>query len=188
MSCGMDHSLKLWKFDTNNIKEAIDMSYTHDTAKSKKTFPTELVHFPDFSTRDVHRNYVDCCKWFGNFVLSKSCENTIACWKPGHLKKNKVESGETKVSIIHNLDYKDCEIWFVRFSMDAKQKILALGNQLGKTYLWDMDTDDPAQCKFIMLSHAKCNSAIRQTSLSQDGSILICACDDGTIWRWDRQS
>ena len=80
------------------------------------------------------------------------------CWKPGHLKKNEVKSGETKVSIIHKLDYKDCEIWFVRFSMDAKQKILALGNQLGKTYLWDMDTDDPGQCKFIMLSHAKCNS------------------------------
>ena len=113
---------------------------------------------------------------------------STVCWKPGHLKKNEVKSGETKVSIIHKLDYKDCEIWFVRFSMDAKQKILALGNQLGKTYLWDMDTDDPAQCKFIMLSHAKCNSAIRQTSLSRDGSVLICACDDGTIWRWDRQT
>ena len=70
--------------------------------------------------------------------------------------------------------------------MDAKQKILALGNQVGKTYLWDMDTDDPAQCKFTTLSHTKCNSAIRQTSLSRDGRTLICACDDGTIWRWDR--
>ena len=117
-----------------------------------------------------------------------SNSSLTVCWKPGHLKKNEVKSGETKVSIIHKLDYKDCEIWFVRFSMDAKQKILALGNQLGKTYLWDMDTDDPAQCKFIMLSHAKCNSAIRQTSLSRDGSVLICACDDGTIWRWDRQT
>ena len=77
MSCGMDHSLKLWKFNTNNIKEAIALSYTHDTLKTKKAFPTELVHFPDFSTRDIHRNYVDCCRWFGNFVLSKSCENTI---------------------------------------------------------------------------------------------------------------
>ena len=187
MSCGMDHSLKLWKFNTNKIKEAISTSYQHDTLKTKKPFPTELVHFPDFSTRDIHRNYVDCCRWFGNFVLSKSCENTIVCWKPGTLKSMEMKSGETKVSIIHKFDFKDCEIWFVRFSMDAKQKVLALGNQVGKTYLWDMDTDDPSSCRFTVLSSPKCTSAIRQTSLSRDGNILICACDDGTIWRWDRQ-
>ena len=29
-------------------------------------------------------------------------------------------------------DYRDCEIWFVRFSMDRSQTILALGNQVRK--------------------------------------------------------
>ena len=64
-------------------------------------------------------------------VLSKFSNLFLVCWKPGHLKNPEIKSGETKVSIIHKLDYKDCEIWFVRFSMDARQKILALGNQLG---------------------------------------------------------
>ena len=27
---------------------------------------------------------------------------------------------------------------------------------------------------------------VRQTALSYDGSILLAACDDGTVWRYDR--
>ena len=187
ISCGMDHSLKLWNFNTEKIQKAIEDSYTHNSIKSKKPFPTELCHFPDFSTRDIHRNYVDCCRWFGNFVFSKSCENTIVCWKPGDLRSDDaVKVGETKVTILHKFDYKDCEIWFVRFSMDARQNMLALGNQVGKTYLWDLDVDDLSHTRYSVLAHPKCTSAIRQTSLSRDGNILICVCDDGSIWRWDR--
>jgi len=137
---------------------------------------------------DRYRNYVDCCRWFGSFILSKSCENTIVCWKPGSLDQSldELKTGENKVTIIHKLDYKDCEIWFVRFSTDAEQNVLALGNQVGKTYLWDLECEDPAEAKFSVLAHAKCNAAVRQTSLSADGGTLICVCDDATIWRWDK--
>ncbi len=70
--------------------------------------------------------------------------------------------------------------------MDSKQKMLALGNQVGKTYVWDLDVEDPTDARFAVLGHPKCTSAIRQTSLSKNGNVLICVCDDGTIWRWDR--
>ena len=59
------------------------------------------------------------------------------CWKPGgDLRSNETKVGESKVTILHKLDYKDCEIWFVRFSMDKAQRVLALGNQVGSSLVF----------------------------------------------------
>jgi len=192
ISAGMDHSLKIWQFDSEAIQEAIALSYTHDNMKTKKSFPTELCHFPDFSTRDIHRNYVDCCRWFGDFVFSKSCENSIVCWKPGSLdaevgeKQEYNKAEQNKTTVIHKLEVKDCEIWFVRFSTDLEDKVLALGNTKGKIYVWDLMVSDPTSLRPFQLTHPKCNTAVRQTSLSRNGDVLIAVCDDSTIWRWER--
>lgn len=188
MSSGMDHSLKLWRIDKPEFKEAIEKSRTFNPNKSVLPFPTVKEHFPDFSTRDIHRNYVDCVQWFGDFVLSKSCENSIVCWKPGRIDQQQTElkASDSTSTIIHNFDYGECEIWFVKFDFNFWHKVIALGNQHGKTFVWELDASDPSQTRCSILNNQKCNTAVRQTSFSRDASVLVCVCDDGTVWRWNR--
>lgn len=189
MSCGMDHSLKLWRLDKPQIRDAIQNSYTFNPNKSVRPFSTVQEHFPDFSTRDVHRNYVDCVTWLGDFVLSKSCENSIVCWRPGgrlEADDGVLKPGDTSVSIVHRFEYKACEIWFIRFALDYWRNFMALGNLNGKTFMWELNGGDPTLARCSTLQHPQCVSAIRQTTFSRDGDVLICVCDDGTIWRWDR--
>ncbi|KAL7983225.1 hypothetical protein Chor_000101 [Crotalus horridus] len=135
MSCGMDHSLKLWRINSKRMINAIKESYEYNPNKTNRPFVSQKIHFPDFSTRDIHRNYVDCVRWLGDLILSK---------------------------------------------------MLALGNQVGKLYVWDLEVEDPHKAKCTTLTHPKCAAAIRQTSFSRDSSILIAVCDDASIWRWDR--
>ncbi|XP_043486538.1 polycomb protein eed-B-like isoform X2 [Polistes fuscatus] len=188
ISCGMDHALKLWSLTKPNMKAAIDQSYHSNLSRNGRPFDSILQHFPDFTTRDVHRNYVDCVKWYGDFILSKSCENCIVCWKPGRLENDKLNNGETSATVLHRFEFKECDIWFIRFSMDFMQSTIALGNQIGKTYVWDLEVDEPGQARCWTLINPRCNAAIRQTSLSRDGKVLLCVCDDATIWRWNRES
>ncbi|KAK2148975.1 hypothetical protein LSH36_473g03022 [Paralvinella palmiformis] len=188
VSCGMDHSLKIWSLNKPEIKDAIEKSYQYNPNKTNRPFATFSQHYPDFSTRDIHRNYVDCVRWFGKFILSKSCENRIVCWKPGNVSDfdYQLKPSDSTVSVLHQFDFRECDIWFMRFSMDYFQKVLALGNQIGRVFVWDIDVCDPSQARCTVLSHAKCSTAVRQTHFSRDGTTLIAVCDDGTIWRWER--
>ena len=35
------------------------------------------------------------------------------------------------------------------------------------------------------LAHKRCVRAVRQTAMTADGRMVIAACDEGTVWRWD---
>lgn len=97
----MDNAVKIWTLCTPIIKNTIESSYNsrsspsrsqnHHCQKKKKccsshgttSFPV-IVHYPIFSTAQLHNNFVDCVRWYGDLLMSRCATDTkIVLWKPG---------------------------------------------------------------------------------------------------------
>jgi len=174
-SCGMDHTVKIWNMGL--VKDTIAASYDEKRPPSQP-FKTQFVQFPDFSTnKKLHNNYVDCVRWYGDFLLSKSVGHKIIMWKLRVDKKKK-----TAIPL-QEFRFADCAIWYVRFCLDFQQKILACGNKTGSMFVWNVDSDNPNPPR--RLSHVRSTATIRQVAFNYDASSLIGVAECGSIWRWD---
>ena len=174
-SAGVDNSIKIWRIDSEDIVSAIDdRGYV-------------VQQFPDFSTSQVHQNYVDCLKWSGDLVLSKSIDE-IRFWAPDPDRDHRLFAGtgrKTKKSSaivsIRNFQIPNAELWFLRFGLS--QKTLAAGNDQGRVFLWHLH-DETQTSPFLTLQHSD-KTAVRQVTLSPDGHLCAFSCDDATLVVYD---
>jgi polycomb protein EED len=176
----MDNTIKIWSLEDEALQQSIENSYTHgrdETSAARGAFETVFVQFPMFSTHKVHADYVDCVQWVGNLLLSKSTSNKVVLWKPNAARR------KDAVTILRELSFSDCGLWFIRFSTDSTKTKIAVGNQTGKVFVWDID-GSPPQCNVLKVP--QCKITVRQTAFSPDGRTLLYCCENGTIWRWDK--
>ena len=151
-------------------------------------FPTAHVQTPTFSSHKVHGNYVDCVRWFGDLVLSKSVENVVTLFQPrlGGVGDLVTGSGFRKVQ---DFPLRKCDIWFMRFALAPDATHMCCGNTAGEVFVWRMGGVGGGHAAHATasatLAHKRCVKAVRQTAMTADGRIVIAACDEGTVWRWD---
>ena len=143
-------------------------------------FPTRHVQMPRFSTYRVHSNYVDCVRWYNDCLLSKSVDSVVVFWQP---EADPSRKGE--VRLLRQLPLREADLWFIRFGLDGPLRTLACGNRTGQVRIWDTSVAPP-----VPLGHFRTQAAkpVRQCSPNLDGSIVLCCCEDGSVYRWDEKT
>jgi polycomb protein EED len=148
--------------------------------KTTAVFKTRFFQFPAYSTSKVHSDYVDCVRWMGDLIMSKSTGDKICLWKPNPLRK------PDAVTVLREFVMHDAEIWFVRFDVDPMLEGLVCGNRSGKIFVWNIqDNDTVTVDPCTSLQHRECVGTVRHTVISPDRRTVLSCCDDGSIWRWD---
>lgn len=190
LSSGMDHHIKIWNLA--DFGEHIEASFHQDGLQSETSFKAITGPSPEFTTHKVHWAYVDCVRWVGDLVLSKSVQNTIVLWEPDMSSRQARHKGY--INCYQEFKLPDANIWFIRMSLSAHCNILACGNTQGQVYLWDLSalTAHPqailSRSNTVKSGKARrptSKSTVRQTAVSYDGSVVLAACEDGAIYRWD---
>ncbi|KAF5834487.1 transcriptional repressor EED/ESC/FIE [Dunaliella salina] len=192
LSGGMDNMVKIWSLEEH--ASVIEASFAWQS--KTRTFPTKMLHFPRFSSDQVHANYVDCVRWLGDLCLSKSVDDRILLWKPVEEEGPACTAARGTNSrvlaqcktfstfvILQEFHLPDSHVWFVRFSLDMSQSLLACGNRTGKVFLWN-----PSKVPANLLHELKATQSrrvIRQTAVSRDAQIVLASNEDGCIFRWD---
>jgi len=77
---GMDNAVKVWSTRGKKVSQAIEDSELWEDEIVE--FPTAQVRAPEFSTFHAHNHFVDCVRYFGEVIFSKSVENKILAWTP----------------------------------------------------------------------------------------------------------
>lgn len=181
-SSGFDNTIKVWELDAPNVKTAIAQgkaSGHHNGAlidNNEKTaatrFRAPFVQFPAFTTRRVHTDYVDCVRWVGDLIMSKSIESSCTLWKPDTRRR------PNSVCVLNTYRYDAGAYWFTKFCLNNDSTVMAIGGDTGSITLFDVDSGTKLQG----IRHEGLKSIVRDVQFSNDSSILVACCEDGSLW------
>ncbi|KAK3491705.1 WD40-repeat-containing domain protein [Neurospora crassa] len=84
LSAGHDQTINLW-----TIPPCPSEPVTHPL----------VIHYPHFSTKEIHNSLVDCVSFFGDLILSRACwEETIVLWSISGFSSSSSSSSSSSLS------------------------------------------------------------------------------------------
>ncbi|KAI9718682.1 MAG: hypothetical protein M1828_006617 [Chrysothrix sp. TS-e1954] len=151
LSCGFDHQVNMWA-----LPNLLDGTLERDNVT--------VIHFPHFSTREVHTHRVDwnSVDFYGDLIVSRAMEeNCIRIWRIHGFEALTVMSEPSRYSapaptpgksatrsafgkgltILLTLDCPNSDPWFLRFGLfnrPPQRTALAMGNVTSEIFFWDL--------------------------------------------------
>ena len=132
----MDSCIKIWSMNEPEVVDRIAASYKY-SKNSDAQFEPATVQFPIFSTNRFHMNYVDCVRFFGELLFSKSVHSAILLWQPRKFSNKQSQCEDIQLS---QFEFEQGDLWFVKFDLHLPRLLLATGSADGKVYVWRINS------------------------------------------------
>ncbi|KAK9711505.1 hypothetical protein K7432_007803 [Basidiobolus ranarum] len=121
------------------------------------------------SGKKHHGGCIDCMKYIGSNILSKSVNGKAELWNSDTLEV-------VKTFHLRNSAHNRC-----RFDVSMDNKFFCVGSSVGAVYIYNIETG-----KMVTeLRHRRSTKAVRCCVFSRDCRNVVCAGEDSFIWRYD---
>ena len=193
VSTAIDGYVKIWKIE-DNIRNKINESreigklgeMKNITSEGKKYFKTLIKSNTMFSCNSIHENYVDCVRFNGNLVLSKSVDGMIKEWLPIF------NSEGDYYYLVNTYSYLISEkVWYIKFNIDTTFRYMSVGNNKGNVFLYELNRNNNVNeddLNYICTTKETCaimsssEFSVRQTAFHKDLKYLTWVSDEGLIF------
>ena len=128
VSGGIDNSVKIYIIN-DKIKQIIEEDKTNKW--NKKTL---IKSKPYFSCDTIHGNYIDCVRFNGNFIISKSVDGVIKEWLPT------IRDDGNYYFLINTYIFETSRfIIGIQFCFFQENNLLFVGNEKGKGFMFEIN-------------------------------------------------
>ena len=130
VSSSIDGNIKIFEIN-NELLPRINLSINNIKIK------TLLINKYLYSCSEIHSHVIDCVRFNGNFIISKSVDGIIKEWMPIFNRKNDY------FFLINTYTYKFSEkIQNFKFCFNLNLNLLLIGNLIGEAYLFSTNSDE----------------------------------------------
>ena len=141
--------------------------------------------FPIFTSKNLHNNYVDCVRWVGDYILSKSVGDEALMWRPC------LKRGDGGAVVVRRVSMPKMDVWYMRFCLNATCDVIAWGNTDGEVHHTDVDGAGSGHGggNVIYKLQSPANKVIvRAVCFSRDMAHIVTCTDEGKLWLFSKSS
>lgn len=198
VSSSVDCYIKIWTLDNDtqasiahSVSDELEFDLTPQI-ELKQSVNVWIKQTIIFSCNKVHDSYVDCVRFNGNFILSKSVDGIILEWQPDF--KEQLQT----FMMINRYDYIMTEnLWFTRFGVSKDYKKMAIGSNEGEIFIFKIVDSieiqvsarkrDIYRIKHINSMKTDSQSVIRKVDFHEDYQYIAAVNDNGELLIFQKQ-
>lgn len=187
LSAGMDRTVKLWSL-SDKLHSEMTKARTWDChvftsaegiAYSTTPFPTLLEYKPQFSSMHLHKGFVDCARFYGNFILSKCQEGVIMLWKVNEARKSVVIIKEFPLPSLSTPCFP------LRFALFPEMSLVVAGGERSDIYIYQMLGKESTAYQMTSHCNVQDDHIVIDAAFSSTAETIIASTNRGVLLRFD---